>query len=148
MDGKTFLEIGRDLVATIVSSYVKHNKVAADDISALIASVRQSLSKLGDGYSSPATPRMPAVAVRQSVWPDYVVCLECGFRSQTLRRHLSTRHGLDRIAYLARWNLRADYPLTAPNYSMQRSDRVRKIGLGRGRRVAKGTPSSLRAPAI
>ena len=81
MDGKTFSKI-RELVATIVSSYVKHNQVAADDISAVIASVHQSLSKLRDGHSPPAEPLVPAVPVRQSVRPDYVVCLSADFAAK------------------------------------------------------------------
>jgi hypothetical protein len=90
-DEKTQSVVRQDLVATIVSSYVKHNKVSADALPTVIASVQQAFSGL-EKPASPAEPLVPAVPVRQSVRPDYVVCLECGFRGQTLRRHLGIQH--------------------------------------------------------
>jgi len=111
-DEKTAEEIGRYLVAKIVRSYLTHNRVAANDLSSVIASVHQAVSGLGKA-PSPAEPLTPAVPVRQSVRPDYVVCLECGFRSRTLRRHLRVSHGLERAAYYARWRLPPDHPITA-----------------------------------
>jgi predicted transcriptional regulator len=132
---KTPQEIGRDLVATIISAYVKHNRVSADDLSTVIASVHQTLSGLGKA-PPPVEPLKPAVPVRQSVRPDYVVCLECGFRSQMLRRHLYLQHGLERAAYFARWRLPPDHPITAPGYSARRSAMAKELGLGHGRRSA------------
>jgi MucR family transcriptional regulator, transcriptional regulator of exopolysaccharide biosynthesis len=73
----------------------------------------------------------PAVPVRRSVQPDHVVCLECGFRAKTLRRHLRMSHGLDPAAYRARWKLSLEHPLTAPEYSAHRSTMARQLGLGR-----------------
>jgi predicted transcriptional regulator len=147
MDGeKTAEEIGRYLVAKIVRSYLTHNRVAANDLSSVIASVHQAVSGLGKA-ASPAEPLTPAVPVRQSVRPDYVVCLECGFRSRTLRRHLRVSHGLERAAYYARWRLPPDHPITAPGYSARRSALAKALGLGRRRQMAKTAPEPKSAPA-
>ena len=135
-DEKTPRKVGQNLVATIVSSYVKHNTVSADALPTVIASVHQALSSLGKP-ALPVEPRAPAVPVRQSVRPDYVVCLECGFRSRTLRRHLRLQHGLDRAAYFARWQLPPDHPIIAPDYSARRSALAKEFGLGRGRKTAR-----------
>ena len=139
MDEKTPRGVGQGLAATIVSSYVKYNKVSANDLPTIIASVYRALSSVGKPLS-PVEPVTPAVPVRQSVRPDYVVCLECGFRSQTLRRHLRLQHGLERAAYLARWRLPPDHPITAPGYSARRSAMAKQLGLGRSRQAAKIIP--------
>jgi predicted transcriptional regulator len=136
MDERIPREVGQNLAATIVSSYVKHNKISANDLPTLIASVYRALSGV-EKNSSPAEPVTPAVPVRQSVRPGYVVCLECGFRSQTLRRHLRLQHGLDRAAYFARWRLPPNHPITAPSYSARRSAVAKQLGLGRRRQEAK-----------
>jgi MucR family transcriptional regulator, transcriptional regulator of exopolysaccharide biosynthesis len=138
MDERIPRDVGQNLAATIVSSYVKHNKISANDLPTLIASVYRALSGV-EKNSSPAEPVTPAVPVRQSVRPDYVVCLECGFRSQTLRRHLRLQHGLDRAAYFARWRLPPNHPITAPSYSARRSAVAKQLGLGR-RRQAPAEP--------
>ena len=138
-DEKTPRNVGEDLVATIVSSYVKHNTVSADALPTVIASVHQALSGLGKP-ALPVEPLTPAVPVQQSVRPDYVVCLECGFRSQMLRRHLRVQHALERAAYFARWHLPPDHPITAPGYSARRSAMAKQIGLGRGRKSAAAPP--------
>jgi predicted transcriptional regulator len=132
---------GRHLVARIVSSYVKHNRVAADELQTMIASVHQSLRGLGKA-PTPTELLTPAVPIRRSVHPEYVVCLECGFRGRTLRRHLRVAHDFDPTAYYARWKLPADHPITAPAYSARRSAMARELGLGRGRsrRAAKSAP--------
>ena len=134
-DEKTAREVDQELVARIVSGYVKNNAVSASALPAVIASVYRGLSGLGKA-ASPAEPQTPAVPVRQSVRPNYVVCLECGFRSQTLRRHLRIQHGLERAEYYARWKLPPDYPITAPGYSARRSAMAKELGLGRRRRSA------------
>ena len=145
-DEKTPREVGQNLVATIVSSYVKHNTVSADALPTVIASVHQALSGLGKP-ALPVEPLTPAVPVQQSVRPDYVVCLECGFRSQTLRRHLRVQHGLERAAYFGRWQLPPDHPITAPGYSARRSAMAKQIGLGRGRKMATAAPPAEPEPA-
>jgi MucR family transcriptional regulator, transcriptional regulator of exopolysaccharide biosynthesis len=131
-------DVGRHLVTRIVSSYVKHNTLAVNELRMLIASVHQSLSSLVKA-PTPTEALTPAVPIRRSVHPEYVVCLECGFRGRTLRRHLRVSHGLDPATYYARWKLPADYPITAPAYSARRSAMAKELGLGRGRsrRAAK-----------
>ena len=110
----------RLLTAKIVGSYLRHNKVAASQVPELIAIVHRSLGELGQ--QPPAEETLtPAVSVRQSVRQDYVICLDCGYRGKTLRRHISNRHGLSRAEYLSRWGLKPDHPLTArPTRSIDR----------------------------
>jgi predicted transcriptional regulator len=114
----------------IVGSYLRHHTVGTSQLPDLITSVHQSLSKLG--LPAPVEEVLtPAVSVRQSVRHDYVVCLDCGYRGKTLRRHINTRHGLSRDEYLRRWGLQADHALTAPAYSERRSTLAKQLGLGR-----------------
>src|SRR3984893_13833262 len=116
--------------ARIVSSYVRHHTVRPEQLSDLIATVHRAIGQVGQ----PVVPEevlVPAVSVRRSVHQDYVVCLDCGYRGKTLRRHISTRHGLSRDEYRKRWGLRSDHPLTAPAYSERRSTLAKGRGLGR-----------------
>jgi predicted transcriptional regulator len=119
-------------VTKIIASYVGNHTLAPDQLSALIISVQQALGELGKPAPTPV-PRTPAVPVRRSVQRDHVICLECGFKGKTLRRHLGTRHGLQIAEYLRRWELSSDHPLTAPAYSEQRSTMAKELGLGRKR---------------
>ena len=121
--------VTQSLVADIVSAYVRKNQIAPADIPALINTVYQSL--LAAKAAEPEPERTPAVPIRQSVRPNYVVCLECGRRAKMLRRHIRN-HGLSAEQYRLRWKLSPDYPLTAPAYSEQRSTLAKKLGLGRG----------------
>lgn len=118
-------------VAKIITSYLGNHTLAPDQLSALIVLVDQTIRQLGT--APPPVPRSPAVPVKRSVQQNFVVCLECGFRGKTLRRHLGTRHGLQVAEYLRRWQLPGDHPLTAPLYSEQRSAMARQLGLGRKR---------------
>jgi predicted transcriptional regulator len=118
------------LVSLIVSSYVKKNHVAPSDMPAVVSTVYASLIKLGKDLE-PKTTQLSAVSIRQSVRSSYVVCLECGARGKTLRRHLGQAHGLSPAQYRAKWTLPSDHPITAPAYSEERSAFARKIGLGR-----------------
>ena len=118
------------LTATIVGSYVRHHTVGADQVSNLIATVHRALGQLGQP-NQPEEVRTPAVSVRRSVSQDYVVCMDCGYRGKTLRRHITTRHGLNKDEYLKRWGLHADHLLTAPAYSERRSILAKELGLGR-----------------
>src|SRR5216683_7017960 len=127
-----FMDTGKldpRLTATIVGSYVRHHTVGADQVSDLIATVHRALGHLGQ----PNQPEeaTPAVSVRRSVSQDYVVCMDCGYRGKTLRRHITTRHGLNKDEYLKRWGLHADHLLTAPAYSERRSILAKELGLGR-----------------
>jgi predicted transcriptional regulator len=123
-------EISPYLTATIVSSYLRHNTVGANQLSDLIATVHRAIGQLGQPVQSAEVP-VPAVSVRRSVHHDHVVCLDCGYRGKTLRRHISVRHGLTRDEYLRRWGLPSDHRLTAPAYSNRRSEMAKSIGLGR-----------------
>jgi predicted transcriptional regulator len=134
---KTFSETAMDaqsvkplLTAKIVGSYLQHHTVGASQLPDLITSVHRGLSEVGRP-SPPEELPTPAVSVRQSVRHDYVVCLDCGYQGQTLRRHISSQHGLSRDEYLRRWGLQPHHPLTAPAYSERRSALAKQLGLGR-----------------
>jgi predicted transcriptional regulator len=118
------------LTAKIVGSYLRHHPLGVSQLPDLITSVHRALSEVGQP-SPPEELPTPAVSVRQSVRHDYVVCLDCGYRGRTLRRHISSRHGLSREEYLRRWGLPPDHLLTAPAYSEQRSTLAKQLGLGR-----------------
>jgi MucR family transcriptional regulator, transcriptional regulator of exopolysaccharide biosynthesis len=134
-------KIDPSLVADIVCGYVANNSITVAEVGALITMVHQTLSGLGVIEPALASaPSKPAVPIRRSVQPDHVVCLECGFRGKTLRRHLRVQHGLDVPAYRVRWQLLPDHPITAPAYSASRSAMARQIGLGR-------KPAAVEAPA-
>src|ERR1700730_14756434 len=114
----------------IVSSYVRHHTLRPEQLSDLITPVHHALGHLGQPVQAEEV-LVPAVSVRRSVHQDYVVCLDCGYRGKTLRRHISTRHGLNRDEYRKRWGLRSDHPVTAPPYSERRSTLAKARGLGR-----------------
>ena len=124
-------KVDPSLVAHIVQSYFAKNTVAVDQLASLITTVHQALSGLGTAGPLVAEALTPAVPIRRSVQQDHVVCLECGFRAQTLRRHLRIRHSLDVAAYRARWKLSPDHPVTAPAYSERRAAVAKQLGLGR-----------------
>ena len=117
------------LVTEIVAAYVSKNPVAAEDLPGLIKSVHATLG--GFGGESAAPQRTPAVALKKSVTPDYIVCLEDGKKLKMLKRYLRSRYGLTPDAYRAKWNLPADYPMVAPNYAARRSEFAKQIGLGK-----------------
>jgi MucR family transcriptional regulator, transcriptional regulator of exopolysaccharide biosynthesis len=127
------------LVAEIVRGYVSHNSIAADDLPNLIATVHRSFAELGQPAEA-AGSRKPAVAINRSYGRNFVVCLECGRRGMTLRRHLTAAHSLSPRDYRARWNLRHTHPLIAPAYSERRSSVAQQIGLGQIRRTRAVTP--------
>ncbi len=118
------------LTADIVAAHVSNNSVAADDVASLIRSVYDALSGLG-GAAPVAAPRQePAVSIRASVKPDYIVCLDDGKKLKMLKRHLMTHYGMTPDDYRAKWGLPADYPMVAPNYAEQRRTLAKQIGLG------------------
>ena len=129
------------LTTKIVRSYVRHHAVGTGQISDLITTVHRAMAQLRQPVQ-PEEVLVPAVSVRRSVHQDYVVCLDCGYRGKTLRRHISTQHGLNRDEYLKRWGLRSDHPLTAPNYSERRSTMAKALGFGR-KSTAQATPEML-----
>ena len=123
-------KVSPHLTAKIVRGYVRHHRLGPDELPDLIASIHRTLGQLGQP-PEPQEIRNPAVPVRQSVRHDYVVCLDCGYRGKTLRRHISSRHGLNGDDYRRRWGLLSDHPLTAPAYSEHRSTLAKELGLGR-----------------
>ena len=131
-DEQSTASVNRELAAMIVAAYVRRNQVGSDQIPVLITTVHQALAGLGKPEAEDTGPRTPAVSLRQSVRPDYLVCLDCGRRSKMLRRHLVDAHGLSTDEYRKRWNLRSDYPMVAPAYSERRSGLAKQFGLGRG----------------
>ena len=121
--------INPQLTTKIVASYVAHHKLGLDQLPDLIASIYRAIGQLGQPLE-PDKVLTPAVSVRRSVHRDYVICLDCGYRGKTLRRHISTQHGLSRDEYRQRWGLRSNHPLTAPAYSGLRSSMAKARGFG------------------
>jgi predicted transcriptional regulator len=119
------------LTAKIVSAHVSNNQIGTDALPSLIQSVYRSLSTAGEAEAAPAPPQAPAVPIKKSVFPDYIVCLEDGKKLKMLKRHLHTSYGLTPDAYRAKWSLPRDYPMVAPSYAATRSGLAKKIGLGR-----------------
>ena len=118
------------LTADIVSAHVSNNSVAVSDLPLLIQNVHNALATLGDELVEPEVKQEPAVSVRASIRPEYIVCLEDGKKLKMLKRHLMTHYQLSPEQYRAKWNLPADYPMVAPNYAEQRRSLAKKIGLG------------------
>ena len=119
------------LTSDIVAAHVSNNSVAVDDLPSLITAVYGALAGLGGTAPVVEEKPEPAVSVRSSVKPDYLVCLEDGKKLKMLKRHLMTHYNMTPDQYRARWNLPADYPMVAPNYAEKRRDLAKKIGLGR-----------------
>jgi predicted transcriptional regulator len=120
------------LVTEIVSAYVSKNPVAAHELPGIIKNVHATLGGFAAGAGERALPRAPAVSIKKSVQPDYIVCLEDGKKLKMLKRYLRSHYKLSPSEYRERWNLPADYPMVAPNYAQKRSDFAKKIGLGKG----------------
>ncbi len=122
------------LTADIVAAHVSNNSVAVSDLPVLIANVHSALAGLGGPIVEPEVKQEPAVSIRASIKPDYIVCLEDGKKLKMLKRHLMTHYKMTPDQYRAKWNLAADYPMVAPNYAEQRRTLAKKIGLGTKRR--------------
>lgn len=116
-------------VAEIVSSYLSNNQIAPADLPSLITTVFESLQAMGKAVE-PEPIRTPAVSIRQSVTRECVVCLECGWRGNMLRRHITAQHGLSADEYRQRWKLSREHALVAPGYSEKRSALAKQLGLG------------------
>jgi predicted transcriptional regulator len=119
------------LAADIISAHVSNNSVSADQLPQLIVSVYGSLASLGQEEEPVQEQRTPAVSVRSSVKPDGIVCLECGKKFKTIKRHLTTDHGLSVEEYRQRWNLPASYPVVSSEYAERRRELAKTSGLGR-----------------
>ena len=119
-----------ELTTQIVCAYVSHNPVPASEIPGLIGSVHQSISSR-TGSVAAEVAQEPAVPVKKSVTPDYIISLEDGRKFRTLSRHLMARYGLTPEQYRRKWGLPEDYPMVAPNYAVERSKIAKSMGLGR-----------------
>lgn len=125
------------LTVEIVSAYVSNNTVSMTDVPTLIEQVHAKLGGLGEAVVVPQEKLQPAVPVKKSVTPDYIICLEDGKKLKMLKRHLKTAYDMSPEEYREKWGLPASYPMVAPNYAKQRSKLARAIGLGtRARRDA------------
>ena len=123
------------LTAEIVSAYVSNNTVASADIPALISQIHAALLRVSSGRAeTPLEPAKPAVSVKKSMTPEYLVCLEDGKRFKSLKRHLRTQYNMTPEQYREKWGLPADYPMVAPNYAAARSQLAKDMGLGQQRR--------------
>ncbi|MDP6588376.1 MAG: MucR family transcriptional regulator [Alphaproteobacteria bacterium] len=122
------------LTAKIVASYVGNNSLGADQVPEIVRTVSAALRQIEKGKIGPdKAAGKPAVPIRRSVTPDFIVCLEDGRKLKMLKRHLRTTFGMTPDEYRARWGLPADYPMVAPNYAKRRSELAKKIGLGQKR---------------
>ena len=121
------------LTSDIVAAHVSNNTVDVKDLPALIHQIYRTLSSVGPGAAAAIEPGkpVPAVPIKKSITPDYLVCLEDGKKLKMLKRHLKTAYGLSPEAYREKWGLPPDYPMVAPNYARQRSKLAKDIGLGR-----------------
>lgn len=125
-----------DMAAKIVSAYVTANPLPSQELPGLIRAVHatllelQSPSAANSGEQAPE----PAVSVKRSVTPDYIICLEDGKKFKSLKRHLRTRYGMSPEVYRAKWGLPHDYPMVAPNYAKERSNLAKRMGLGQSRK--------------
>ena len=117
----------------IISAYVSKNPISASEVPEMIKTIYGTLSALGAGGhgETPPNNQKPAVPIRKSITPDYIICLEDGKKLKMLKRYLRTRFKMTPEEYRAKWNLPVDYPIVAPNYAAKRSEFAKKIGLGR-----------------
>jgi predicted transcriptional regulator len=128
-----FLELSAD----VVSAFVSNNAVAAADLPKLIGEVHAAITTLAKGAEPVhAEPQQPAVSVRKSVTPDFIICLEDGKKFKSLKRHLRTTYNMSPEEYRAKWGLAGDYPMVAPNYAAARSALAKQMGLGQQRTKA------------
>jgi predicted transcriptional regulator len=141
-----------ELAAEIVSAYVANNSLAQSELPTLLRDVHDALNRTAVGkVSEPALALAPAVPVKKSVTPDYLVCLEDGKKFKSLKRHLRTQYNMTPEQYREKWGLPADYPMVAPNYAKARSELAKEMGLGqqrkRGDRAREGSATKPRAAA-
>jgi predicted transcriptional regulator len=124
-----------ELTAQIVSAYVSNNTVPAADIPGLISQVHAALTRVsGKPAEGHGEPLKPAVSLKKSITPEYIVCLEDGKKFKSLKRHLRTQYNMTPEQYREKWGLGADYPMVAPNYAAARSQLAKQMGLGQQRR--------------
>ena len=123
-----------ELTANIVSAYLGNHSVPPSDIPGLISQIHAALSRVSSGADLAAEPLKPAISVKKSITPEYLVCLEDGKKFKSLKRHLRTQYNMTPEQYRDKWDLPADYPMVAPNYAAARSELAKQMGLGQQRR--------------
>jgi predicted transcriptional regulator len=134
-----------DAVTTIISAYLSKNVVAPESIPDIMRDIAGALADIEAGnLSGEVTPveLKPAVAIKKSITPDAIYCLECGEGHKSLKRHLTSKHNMTLAEYRARWGLSRDYPMVAPSYSAARSELAKKMGLGATPRAPKAVTTS------
>lgn len=124
--------------AEIVAAYVANNQLPASEIGGLLASIHDKIRSLASGAVAEPKPEplVPAVSIKRSVGPDFIICLEDGKKFKSLKRHLRSVYDMTPEEYRTKWGLPADYPMVAPNYAQARSELAKKMGLGQQRRKA------------
>jgi len=129
-----------DLTADIVSAYVSNNPVPSAELPGLISEIHGALVNIAEKpEEAPVEPQKPAVPIKRSVTPDYIICLEDGKKFKSLKRHLRTQYDMTPEEYRDKWGLGADYPMVAPNYAKARSELAKEMGLGQQRRKRRTT---------
>ncbi len=129
-DTSTFME----LTASIISAYVRHNSVSSAELPVLIGQIHMALTGVSSGHGEALGNSLrPAIPVKKSIAPDYIICLEDGKKFKSLRRHLRTHYNLTPEQYRKKWGLGSDYPMVAPTYATARSRLAKQMGLGRHR---------------
>lgn len=135
MDESTVSSHFVELAADIVSAYVSNNVVTTVELSEMIGEVHGALVRVAGGAdAAPAEPPKPAIPVKKSVTPDFIICLEDGKKFKSLKRHLRTQYNMTPQHYREKWSLPVDYPMVAPNYAKARSQLAKDMGLGQQRR--------------
>jgi predicted transcriptional regulator len=128
------------LTAEIVSAYVSNNAVRPEELPSLISDVHAALQRAPNNDAQPAPA--PAVPIKKSITPDYLISLENGQKFRSLKRHLMNSYGLTPDEYRAKWGLPRDYPMVAPNYAKTRSELAKSLGLGRKRSETEAAPTA------
>ena len=143
------IEVGQqlELTAQIVAAYVEHNEVASDALAGLIRTVHATLAGVQKPVVIAGKPE-PAVSVKKSVFPDFIICLEDGKKLSMLKRHLAKGFGLTPMQYREKWDLPRDYPMVAPNYAARRSALAKQIGLGRKPKATEPAPAPAARKAL
>ena len=130
------------LTADIAAAYVSNNTVQASDVPAVIQTIYRALASVGSTAAAPLPePQKPAVPIKKSITPDFLVSLEDGKKYKSLKRHLRTQHNMSPEDYRAKWGLPKDYPMVAPNYAASRSALAKSMGLGRGGAAKPAKPA-------
>jgi predicted transcriptional regulator len=136
------------LTADIAAAYVSNNTVQAADVPAVIQTIYRALAGVGSAAAAPAPePQKPAVPIKKSITPDFLISLEDGKKYKSLKRHLRTQYNMSPEDYRAKWGLAKDYPMVAPNYAASRSALAKSMGLGRGGAAKTAKPAAKAKPA-